>query len=53
MTFGLTPAAAFGSTFAAIFGVPFAVTVEAAPGGAATANAMIAIATTALRGGRG
>jgi hypothetical protein len=52
MTFGLTLAVAFGSTFAATFGLPFAVTVDAAPGGAAAAN-MIAIATTALRGGRG
>jgi hypothetical protein len=52
MTFSLTLAVAFGSTFAATFGLPFAVTVDAAPGGAAAAN-MIAIATTALRGGRG
>lgn len=50
MTFlRLTLTVAFGSTFAATFDVLFAVTVDAAPSGAAAADAMTAIATTAWR----
>jgi hypothetical protein len=53
MTFGFTRLIAFGSIFAATSRVAFVLTVDTALGGAAAANAMIAIATTALGGGRG